>query len=102
MQDSAAAAREGDMSTQHHGGDAADRHRPIRRDGLSSLFHMLWDPSKTTSIAPGSRLLRMVEGVSLLLNLLAFYLIVIANKKLFKDPAKGGYGTHILKSTLKH
>lgn len=61
---------------------------------------MLWDPSQMSSIAPSSRLLRVVEVVSLLLNLAAFYLIVIANKKLFKDPAKGGYGTHILKSTL--
>ena len=59
--------------------------------------------TRELALSPGSPcLLRVVEGVSLLLNLLAFYLIVIANKKLFKDPAKGGYGTHILKSTLKH
>jgi hypothetical protein len=100
MQDSAAASHAGDKSPQYHGGDAAERPRAIRRDGLASLLRMLWDPSQTSSIAPSSRLLRVVEVVSLLLNLLAFYLIVIANKKLFKDPAKGGYGTHTFSKAL--
>ena len=93
-------AHAGDKSPHYHGSDAAERPRAIRRDGLANLVRMLWDPSQTASIAPGSRMLRVVEVVSLLLNLMAFYLIVIANKKLFKDPAKGGYGIHILKSTL--
>ena len=74
------------------GEEAGAESRANRREGLANVARILWDPSQTASISPSSRLLRMVEAVSLLLNLAAFYLIVMANKKLFKDPAKGGYG----------
>lgn len=36
--------------------------------------------------------MRALEAVSLVLNLGAFYMIVSLNKKLFRDPEKGGYG----------
>ena len=42
-----------------------------------------------------SRMRRALEAASLLLNLIAFYLIVSLNKKLFKAKDKGGYGLKV-------
>lgn len=72
-------------------GRAERSHQQPRIDSLSDLAHLLLDPSRAKHIPADSTALRLLEAASLALNLAAFYLIVMLNKKLLKDPAKGGY-----------
>ena len=60
--------------------------------GWRSMLKCLWDPSAAKDIPVNSVALRALEAVSLLINLMAFYMIVSLNKKLFKSRDKGGYG----------
>ena len=60
--------------------------------GWRDMLKCLWDPSAAKDIPVNSVALRALEAVSLLINLMAFYMIVSLNKKLFKSRDKGGYG----------
>eukprot|EP00802_Teleaulax_amphioxeia_P013860 Tamp_13915.p1 GENE.Tamp_13915~~Tamp_13915.p1 ORF type:complete len:533 (+),score=76.79 Tamp_13915:22-1599(+) len=60
--------------------------------GVAQLLKCLLNPSAAKDIPQESITRRILEALSLGMNLLAFYLIVSLNKKLFKDKDKGGYG----------
>jgi hypothetical protein len=59
--------------------------------GVGDFARLLLDPAKAKGMAANSTARRLLEAASLALNLAAFYLIVMLNKKLLKEPAKGGY-----------
>jgi hypothetical protein len=64
----------------------------MEQSSLGDLVRLLLDPSKAARLPSSSILLRILEATALLLNLAAFYLIIILNKLLLKDRSKGGYG----------
>ncbi len=62
-----------------------------RLHGAGDLARLLLDPARAKGMAADSPARRLLEAASLTLNIAAFYLIVMLNKKLLKEPAKGGY-----------
>ena len=62
------------------------------RSAAEELLRCLLNPSAAQNIPQDSIARRVLEAASLVLNLIAFYLIVYLNKKLFREREKGGFG----------